>query len=213
MGFDRLAPFYRQMESVLAGRKLQVCRLQHLHALKDCQRVLLAGEGHGRFLTELVRAYPGVNITYADQSLGMLKAAQSRLASAGLAHDRVTFQQLDLVLTPPAADVYDAIVTHFFLDCFNPQDLSVVVANLSQGAASKAIWLQSDFCEAAAGWQRFRTRLILKLMYLFFRHVTRLSASGLTDPMQYLHLEGFRLHNRVEFEWGLLYSSLLHREP
>ena len=213
MGFDRLAPVYRRLEWILAGNKLQACRLQHLHALKDRKHVLLAGEGHGRFLEELVRNYPHTNVTYADQSLGMLQAAQARLASAGLSTDRVTFQQVDLVHTPLAFAPCDAIVTHFFLDCFNPQELAAVVFNLARGATAEAVWLQSDFCEAPEGWRRVRSRLILKLMYLFFRHVTKLSASRLTDPMQYLHLEGFRLHNRVEFEWGLMYSAQLHREP
>ena len=213
MGFDRLAPFYRRLEWVLAGGKLQTCRLRHIHALKDCQRVLLAGEGHGRFLTELVRRYPLMNITYADQSPGMLKAAKTALASAGLAYDRVTFQQADLVHAVLSVGVYDAIVTHFFLDCFSPQELSMVVANLSHSANDRAVWLLSDFCEAQEGWRHLRSRLILKLMYWFFRRATKLSASYLTDPMQYLPLEGFRLHNRVEFEWGLMYSCLLHREP
>ena len=50
MNCDRLAPFYRTMEFLSAGGKLQRCRLEFLAEIPIPRAILLAGEGHGRFL-------------------------------------------------------------------------------------------------------------------------------------------------------------------
>ena len=48
MSFERLAPFYRAMERVLAGGKLQHCRTVLLPRLGLVREVLVVGEGPGR---------------------------------------------------------------------------------------------------------------------------------------------------------------------
>ena len=55
MSFDLLAPHYRWMEWVLAGEKLQRCRTAWLEVLPAPARVLILGEGNGRFLEALMR--------------------------------------------------------------------------------------------------------------------------------------------------------------
>jgi hypothetical protein len=55
MSFDRLAPHYRWLEWVLAGRKLQRCRTAFLDEIGRADATLLVGEGNGRFLGELLK--------------------------------------------------------------------------------------------------------------------------------------------------------------
>src|SRR6202008_2184922 len=81
-GFDLLAPHYRWMEWMLAGPKLQRCRTAFLHAIPSPQSVLLLGEGNGRLLVELLRRYPGAQVTCVDASARMLGCARARLRAS-----------------------------------------------------------------------------------------------------------------------------------
>ena len=67
MSFDRLAPHYRWMERILAGEKLQRCRTAHLDSVNTAERVLLAGEGNGRFLVHLRHTLPKAHIVCDEE--------------------------------------------------------------------------------------------------------------------------------------------------
>ena len=63
MSFDTLAPIYRPLEAVLAGGVLQLCRTSFLAESVDRRRALILGEGPGRFLVELLRINPSIEVT------------------------------------------------------------------------------------------------------------------------------------------------------
>src|SRR3954447_6386203 len=118
MSFEPLAPHYTWMEKVLAGPRLQRCRLAWINALAGCNDILIAGVGHGHFLRRCAQRFPAARITNVDASAGMLRQAQRRLRATGGRMDRFTFVQASLPDWSPPAAAFDAIVTHFFLDCF-----------------------------------------------------------------------------------------------
>ncbi|HEX4120477.1 MAG TPA: class I SAM-dependent methyltransferase, partial [Verrucomicrobiae bacterium] len=205
--FDWLAPHYRWMEWLLAGKKLQKCRAAFLPAIPAPHRALVVGEGHGPFVAALLKAHPNVHCTCVDASARMLEATRDRLNAAGLAGARVEFVHAD-VLKWKAPGAYDLIATHFVLDCFRPDQLDRVSAQLAAIAAPGANWLLADFQEPPAGPAKWRARAILEMMYLFFRWATGLPASKLTPPDNFLARHGFLLRQRETFEWGLLHSDL-----
>ena len=207
MSFDRLANHYSWMEHLLAGQKLQRCRLAHFEALRPCSNILLVGEGHGRFLETLVRNFPDAKITCLDASSEMLRVARERLRQAGLPELQVQFLHASLPDWQPPSGDFDAIVTNFFLDCFPAADLASVVKQLAESASPDAVWLLADFQQDQHGWRALRTRGILWIMYRFFTVVTRLPARELTPPDPYLISAGFHLAAREFFEWGLLHSD------
>ncbi len=213
MSFDTLAPHYRWMEPLLAGEKLQRCRVAFLAHVTTAKRILIVGEGHGRFLVECRRALPAAQITCVDASQRMLAIARSRLANAGLGSERVTFLHADVLAWNPPAGVADLLVTHFFLDCFRPEQLRLLIAQLAQAAQPHAAWLLSDFQVPPAGLPRLRARLILKAMYVFFRVATRLPAGKLSCPDDLIRNQGFELRHRHQSEWGLLRSDFWERNP
>src|SRR3954471_14199239 len=129
-GFDLLAPHYRWMERVLAGSQLQKCRTRYVSAIADAKRILLLGEGPGRFLSEVVRSCPNAEITVLDSSAGML--AQARTVK----NQHVTFLHADVFDYEFQSDRFDAVVTHFFLDCFRPEQLEVLIPRTAQSLAS-----------------------------------------------------------------------------
>jgi cyclopropane fatty-acyl-phospholipid synthase-like methyltransferase len=208
MSFDLLAPHYRWMEWLLAGEKLQRCRTAHVAQLVDASKILVLGEGNGRFLVECRKAAPDAEITCVDSSRLMLRAAERRLAAHGLTADRVHFLQANALTFYPPAQTYDAIVTHFFLDCFQPEQLRGLVGILATACQQRAKWFLADFQLPKQGWRRTRAVFIHLMMYAFFRAVTRLPARRLTAPDPMLQSHGFRLAHRVVSEWELLRSDL-----
>jgi SAM-dependent methyltransferase len=235
MSFDTLAPYYRIMERVTAGGILQRCRTAFLAETTSCRRALLLGEGPGRFLEELLRTNPQVEVTCVERSPCMIAEARSRLNASDLA--RVHFVQADALtwqpLTPsdgervaegrvrgivksqerarPLRGGFDLIVTHFFLDCFRREELAALVAKIAASATADARWLLADFREPERGWRRWRGRAALALMYGFFRVATGLSASRLTPPDGFLEASGFRLAARRLANFEFAHSDLWRR--
>jgi SAM-dependent methyltransferase len=207
MSFDVLAPHYRWLERVLAGEKLQRCRTAQLQSISAPRRVLILGEGNGRFLAAFCRRFPESDVTCVDASERMLKLAERGIRSDALSLSRVRFVHADVLGWSAPTTSFDLIVTHFFLDCFRADQLAQIVPMLAAAATPEASWLLADFRVATAGLARWRSLAILRIMYWFFRLVTRLPARGLTSPDPFLTDAGFRLMDRREMEWGLLHSD------
>jgi SAM-dependent methyltransferase len=206
--FDGLAPIYGWMERLLAGRKLQRCRTAFLQSIPAPRRALVAGQGHGGFVAELLRAHPRLRCTCVDSSAGMLQAARAKLRQRGVDEARAEFIHADVLEWAAPNGEFDLIVTHFFLDCFRPEQLERLMPKLSVAAAPQACWLLADFREPPSGPAGWRARAILEIMYVFFRWATALPASQLTSPDPLLAREGFSLGQRRTFDWGLLHSDL-----
>ncbi len=160
MSFDRIAPFYRALEFLAAGAKLQHCRLEFLSEIPAPSRVLLAGEGHGRVLPECERRFPQAEIVVLDASRRMLEIAGSKTLSG-----RVSLVHADVLHWDAPHGTFDLIVTNFFLDCFTAEELVVVVGKFGLAAMPHATWLLADFEQAPGGPARWRTRAILKMLY------------------------------------------------
>jgi ubiquinone/menaquinone biosynthesis C-methylase UbiE len=156
MGFDLLAPHYRWMEFVLAGGKLQRCRTAFLEQIEPPSRILLVGEGNGRFLASCRLRFPKVPITLLDSSARMLAAAKSRMSRNALGSARIDYLNADILQWESLDNRFDLIVTHFFLDCFPPSELREVVGKLAAAATSTACWLLADFQVPPNGLVRLR---------------------------------------------------------
>ncbi|MDB6137842.1 MAG: Methyltransferase type 12 [Verrucomicrobiaceae bacterium] len=211
MSFDILAPHYRWMEWLLAGGKLQRCRIAFLKAIPPPSNVLIYGEGNGRFLAALLHRFPGARVTCVDASAAMLEKARQRLLKLGPDHAGVDFVHADALQWHPPAATFDLVVTHFFLDCFREDQLLDLILRISQAAKPRAQWLLGDFKVADRGVRRLRSRLILALMYAFFRRATRLPARQITAPDKMLSATGFKRTHRIEIDWGMLHSDVWER--
>jgi len=217
-GFDLLAPHYRWMERLLAGSKLQRCRTAFLNSIPPPRRALLIGEGNGRFLAPFQQAFPAAHCVCVDASAVMLERARRSLEAAGLHTENVEFIQADVlesVRNPQSAirnaPEFDLVVTNFVLDCFQPEQLAELTKGLAATLKPGGRWLLADFSEPASGLRKWRARLILEGMYLFFGWIAMLPADRLTPPDELLAKNGFVLRERLVFDWGLLHSDLWQR--
>ena len=206
MSYDRVARIYRWLETFVFGNQLQEARLAFLDKIESAGRVLVIGEGDGRFLAEFVRLHPNSVVDCIEASGAML-----RLAKARAKFPRVNFVQQDVNESVLEREVYDLIVTHFVLDCFNERTLSHLIERLCSAAAPSARWLIADFCEPATGWRRWWGRFLIAVMYQFFRSVAGIEATRLVDFAPFLRLGGFTLGTQVFSPNKMIRSQLWAR--
>lgn len=192
--FDIVARWYRYLERAGFGGALWKRRVEFLPELGNARRVLMAGEGDGRFLRAFLERNPVATVTYVDASARMLALARERAGD-----ERVAYLQRDLGAGEPVAGEFDAIVTHFFLDCFAEEELAAVVQRLGRAP----VWVISEF--QTPHWAG---RGLVRLLYAFFGWTTGLRVTQLPDYPAALRAAGFNLAQRREAWGGLLVSEL-----
>jgi ubiquinone/menaquinone biosynthesis C-methylase UbiE len=209
VSFDAIAPWYRALEAIAFGGVLQRSRVACLPEIGSPRRALIVGEGNGRFLCELLRGQPDLEVVSVDASERMLRLAEKRIRSefpSGI--HRVRFICADVASWSPPEHRFDLIVTHFFLDCFSGDRIADIVNKLWRAAMPNATWLLADFCMPAEGFARVRAGLWLAAMYRFFQITAGIEAKELEDPSPFLRAAGFALANQHLFRSGMLKSQL-----
>lgn len=188
-GYDQLARVYRLLEFIAFGRALERARFHHFDRLRDCQRILLLGDGDGRGLALACRLAPHARIDSVDFSAGMLDRAARRLRPEDRA--RVTLRQADALSTDFPPDTYDAVTTLFFLDCFSDAQVRAFIEHLRPALTPNAVWLHADFALPSRGFHRLRAQTMLAPMLAFFRWQTGLAVRALPNSETLLHSAGF----------------------
>ena len=211
-GFDRLARVYRVLEFAAFGRDLERARFCLLEHLSGCRDILVLGEGDGRCLARLVGLAPQARFHCVDASGAMLALARHRLAAAGRAGPCVRFEHADAFSAALAPAHYDAVVTLFFLDCFSTEQVAALRDRIQASLKPGAAWLFADFAVPSQGWQRWRARAWLAVLYAFFRWQTNLAAWSLPDSERLLAEAGWRPEAIREFQGGLVRTVLFQRE-
>ena len=211
MNFDSVAGHFQWMEYAAFGRAMERCRYRHVERLADARKVLLLGEGDGRFLSKLLEANPHAHIDCLDASFWMLNRSSQRIQRERPgAMDRVNFIQADALMHDFSEATYDALVTNFFLDCFGADALERLVPRLIFATKPGAFWLLNDFQRPPHGLRGLRAAIWLKSMYAFFRYSAGMTTRTLTDPTQNLMDAGLQLAERATFSWDLMKSELWH---
>ena len=206
--FNTIARAYRWLEYFTFGRLLERCRCAQLAALGRAQSALILGDGDGRFLAELVRIDPSLQADVIDISEAMLTLARARVPHA----DGIRFHQADIrTFQPPPGRCYDLVVTHFFLDCLNEQDITHLISRLNMSLASHTVWIVSEFAVPANGLGRPIGRLLIRALYLAFRLLTGLRVKMLPRYAPILGEAGFLCEDVEVYLGGILRSERWHR--
>ena len=201
--FDRLARPYRWLEYAAFGRGLLRCRYDLLPWLADARRVLTVGEGDGRFVAELVRRFPEINVDCVEASEAMIARAQSRLPKGA----NVTFRHANALELDFPKGKYDAVVTCFFLDCFKSETLAELMPRMAGSLQPCGNWLVAEFGQPSRGLAAWHARAWLAAMYFFFRYATRLEARRLPDWESEMARIGFACFERVTRRYELMATS------
>ena len=204
MSYDALAPIYATLERLSFGRALQRARCAPLQSEAAPANVLVLGDGDGRFLEQAVKAWPSATFVMVDQSEAMLAMAKRRVDTR-----RVRFLQADVGdnLGVIEGERFDAVVSHFFLDCFTATTIKRLVPDVAARLSSHAQWFVSDFA-AKAWWQRG----LLWLMYRFFHNLTETEAWRLPEYGEVLSRAGFSSARLGNWRAGFVVADVWRRD-
>jgi SAM-dependent methyltransferase len=198
------------MEYFSFGPYLQQCRKLRIPEMGTYRRAIEYGDGDGRFLAELVRRVPSIQVVAVDASRDMLRQTARRLCPGG----HVRLVHADALGCDPAAfseAPFDLIVTHFFLDCFDEAEIASLVSRVNGGTEDQALWVVSDFAIPGRLAARLAGTLIVRGLYLAFALLTGLKARRLPDHGRVMREAGWILEDRRELLLGLLISESWRR--
>jgi tRNA (cmo5U34)-methyltransferase len=186
---DSLARWYRWLEYAVFGGALRRRREAFLFELGYPKKVLVLGDGDGRFLQLFAALYPEALVDAVDSSAKMIELARARVGSA-------MFHLAD-AREFPFEEEYDLAAAHFFFDCFETEELALLL-----GRVRTERWLISEFRNTH--W----SRPLVRGLYFFFRLTAGLQVTTLPDHRAVLEGLGFRIE-REEAAWkGALVSEL-----
>ena len=209
-GFDRVAWCYDALAGLVFGPALEKAQRAALAGLPTgAPHVLILGGGTGWDLTELLRCRPQATVLYLEASRNMLARARTRLlreqpqAAAQVEFRHGTQDYLH------STDCFDAVVTFFVLDCLSSAEFAPALARLWAAQRPGAPWLLADFRSAQRGWRR----VLLTLMYAFFRLTTGLRARELPDLRRALRSLGLEPTRSATFFAGAVEAIVFVEQP
>lgn len=208
--FDRVARIYRWIELVTFGSSLWRCRCTFLDELHSCRNALVIGDGDGRFTARLLEENPSIRIDAVDASREMLLAL---LRNAGANANRVHTYQADAREWVPPHPPYDAIVTHFFLDCLSTDEVSAIAQLLHLCSTPASRWVVSEFALPRNRFGRLVAQPLVTFLYLAFRLLTGIQVLRLPNHRDAMAQAGLRLNRTRSRLAGLLVSEMWVFEP
>lgn len=209
-GYDRLAPWYRGIETLAFGRALMRARTSLASRLNCPERILVLGDGDGRLLAELLTLYPQAGFVSVDQSPKMLQRQQTRAASID-ADDRVEFVRADIMDWPLARREFDVVVAAFFLDCFEPATLSKLLPRLLDSVRENGCLYYVDFVVPPKPLPAFYAKIMLSVMHRFFAWQTGLRNASLVDVPEMLNRLSWTVANQSDQHFGMMTARIYQR--
>jgi ubiquinone/menaquinone biosynthesis C-methylase UbiE len=206
MNADRLASSYRWLEYAAFGLALEQARFDFISHAAGARRVLILGEGDGRFLARLLGCNRYASVAVVESSARMIQLARARVLKAELS--RVEFHHVDAVSQTLPPGPFDLAVTHFFLDTLNCRDAEAVIFKVNMLLSPGAGWLVSEFQEPVEPGRRLHARLWLAAMYRFFSFTTGLQVSKLPPYRDVMVRSGLAEIEHRERRLGLIRSQL-----
>jgi ubiquinone/menaquinone biosynthesis C-methylase UbiE len=194
-GFDLIAPFYDRLASLVFGRTIRDSQTEFLQALPPRGTVLLIGGGTGWLLQRLLEVRPEIEVWYVEKSARMLELSREKLPSKSQPNVRfIHGTETDI----PEAPLFDGIITPFFLDLFDGERLQEVWSRLYKSLKPEGYWLVADF-RIPEGSFRFAARVLVSVMYLFFRICCGIQGRKLPHVEDLFDTGSFRLASRKLF--------------
>ena len=209
VNFDRVARPYRWLEYMSFGPWLERCRNAQLAQLTAARHALLLGDGDGRFLARLLKANPLLRADVVDSSHSMLCILDRRVRRCGpLVAPQICLYHADALEWDPRGS-YDLIVSHFFLDCFFPDQLEQLFHRVLPHALPGAQWVISEFAFPRNPVAAHLARAIISLLYRAFGLLTGLRVRTLPDYETALLHHGLVLtHHRILPGWPVDFPGL-----
>lgn len=205
MNFDPVARHYGWLERLAFFGAMQRCRLALLDQLGRPGKVLILGEGTGRFLEAL--SPRAESVTVVDSSAAMIRRARQRVRADAVRY--LHGDARDILLEEHS---FDLLVTHFFLDCFDECDVRQLIRKYAALLPPGGRWLWSDFVEPDRGWMKWPARGIVSASYAFFARTCGLEVRTLVAPGALFREAGLEPIAERQLVGGL-FGTVLFEKP
>lgn len=200
-GYNSIATIYDLLAKLLFGGRIWESQLHFLNTIQGKENILILGGGTGWILIEILKRHASCRIWYIDASSKMI--AMSRVSVNN--DKRVHFihgTEDDI----PASTKFDRVITNFYIDMFSEISLRKAIAKIQLSLNPNADWIVTDFV-TDHWWQK----MLLKVMYLFFRITTNVETMNLPNWERAIHESGFTekssKHFCRDFIKATLYTS------
>lgn len=173
--YDKIAPYYDRLSRMVFFNSQRDVQKYQLHFITEGQKILIVGGGSGWILEQFGKFFHQLSITYVEISANMLSMARKR----NCGNNTVRFVHA-AAEEFESEEVYDVVITAFLFDNFGKVRANEVFLKLDAFLKPDGKWLFSDFFldnKKPQIWQR----LMLRMMYLFFRQISSVEANQLTD--------------------------------
>lgn len=201
MTFDRIAPYYDRLASLVFGKSIRAAQVCFLSGIPPASYILILGGGTGRIISEIRKQRNNCHIWYIEHSATMLELSRQKNPSDEYLH---YIQGTECEI--PSHITFDVVITQFYFDLFTVDSLSEALGKIRMALKSNALWLVADFTTPQKWWQH----VMLALMYRFFRIVSNIEANKLPRWNEALMAAGFFEFKQKSF-FGSFIKSAVYR--
>lgn len=177
--FDSISYAYDLISSAIYGKAILKAQIHFLNQIPENAEILVLGGGSGKFLHYMPKHLK--QITFIDASINMLALAKAN--APDVLQPKILWVHATEDWLHPSLK-YDVIITYFYLDLFPPAKLNRVMKILWGSLQKGGLWLMCDFQVSQQRKHAWWQKLLVKLMYLFFKATSRIEANKLAlfDP-------------------------------
>ncbi|PVD54169.1 methyltransferase type 12 [Terrimonas sp.] len=173
--YDKIAFCYDRLSRLVFGSSIRQSQICLLPFISPGNRILIVGGGSGWILEEISKLYTsGLHIVYIEVSAKMLKLAKEK----NIAENKVEFLNC-YIEEYHTASAFDIIITAFLFDNFTKKTATENFDKLNALLSNKGKWLFTDFYITPRS--SFYQRMLLNLMYYFFKRAGNVEADKLID--------------------------------
>jgi tRNA (cmo5U34)-methyltransferase len=199
MSFDSIAPVYDSLSRMVYGKSIVAAQNHFLKYIPEGSHILIVGGGTGWIIDAIFEVNRTCSIVYLEASQKMLQKAQARVDADDLPRVKFLFQS-----EMPSEGSYDVIITNFFLDLFPPHKLVSILHQLKDRMKHDGRWIVTDFVDGGKLWQR----LLLQLMYWFFKRISKIEATTLPPWSLLLAEDGMQKVEEKHFYVGFIETAI-----
>ncbi len=174
--YDKIAHSYDFLSRLIFQNAQLDAQTEQLKHLSAKNKILIVGGGTGWILREIEQLeLIGLEITYVEISAKMMKQAKKKTRSPQ------SIQFVHCAIEDFKTDEqFDIIHTAFLFDNFALQRMENVFKQLDATLKPGGLWLFADFDYSTQNTSLWK-KLMLKVMYAFFRKIAQVEAKALVD--------------------------------
>jgi ubiquinone/menaquinone biosynthesis C-methylase UbiE len=177
-----IAWYYDALAQFIFGNRLENSKRAHLHFIEENNKILIVGGGTGKLIEYIENIDRNVAVDFVEPTANMFFRAKRRLFST------IDAQFYQIPIQEFSGSGYDIIITNFFLDQFDEEEATTIVQHLKTKLNCGGRFIFSDFIKT----ENLRDQIISKVLFIFFRLLTRSSTNNFPPYEKIFLSSGFK---------------------